>query len=92
MHIQYRYEGSLGVTMYEKSFVYFNIPAFIVTILLIITAIYSAFRSRKIWLAVAKATGRNIEPPVQRVVKHIIVVSDKSHVGEVVKVAKRSKK
>lgn len=88
VRVQYRYEGSLGVTRYEKSFLYINIQALLLSLLLAVAAGYTLYRTRKYWIRLA----RRSQPQVTAIRKRLIVISDKSHKSEIIKVIKRSNK
>lgn len=84
LRVQYRFDGSLGVTTYQKSFLYINIQALIIIILLIIALVLAALRLRKYW-----ATRPN---PAQAITKRIISIADDSPGPHKITVSKVLKK
>jgi uncharacterized protein YneF (UPF0154 family) len=88
MRVQYRYEGSLGISTYEKTFLYINIQAVLLLVLAVILAIYGIFKSRKFVTKFIK----KLHPPVKKGQRKLIIISDKSHKEEMITVVKKPSK
>jgi hypothetical protein len=85
LRVQYRFDGSLGITTYEKSFLYINVQAFIVMALLVGLITVAAVKVRKYWAA------RVIPTPEQIITKRAIRVRDATPTTQKIVVSKVSK-
>ena len=50
LRVQYRYEGSLGVTTYEQQFTYINVPAIGLLLVAFVALAFGLFKFRNFWV------------------------------------------
>lgn len=80
--VQYRYDGSLGISSYEKRFLYINIQAILLAVLLLIGLMYGLYKIRllgKKHLAKQRDTSHNFKHDTdsKQVTKITVIDTDK---------------